>query len=148
MEVVEKDALHIDEFVREFLTKKICSQNEFNRGAGRLHFISRFLRSTYCITPFVSSISNTIYPLAASKIPFNLVLSVMERHQQMIFDDDNRTIKSPQLNSLLHDIFYAADKLSLLTEPLDWSKDPVLPAFDADRQASLLASYLASVFDP
>lgn len=62
MEVIEKDAVYIDEFFREFLAKKICSKNEFNRCAGKLHFISRFLRSTYSIMPLVVPILTKAIP--------------------------------------------------------------------------------------
>lgn len=92
----------------------------------------------------------TIWPsfplLSAHTIPFNLVLSVMERHQ--LICDDNRTIKSASVISLLHDIFYAADKLSLISKPLHWQEGHVASTFDADRKASLLSSFLATVFDP
>lgn len=70
----------------------------------------------------------------------------MERHQQI--SDDDRSIKSGQLTSLLHDIFYAADKLDLIAEPLNWQKEPATVTSDPDRQASRLTCFLASVFDP
>ena len=86
--------------------------------------------------------------LPAHTIPFNLVLSVMERHHQMIYDD-NRVIKLENLSSLLHDVFYAADKLSLIPkEPFQWQEDSATTPFDADSQSLLLTSFLATVFDP
>lgn len=146
MEVVDKDGLHVEEFFREFLAKRITSKNGFISCAGRLHFARRFLQSKpLSFDPVINS--NPPHLLTAQKIPFNLVLSVMERHQQLNCDD-NRTIKSPQLISLFHDIFYAAEKLSLIADPFQWQSNPVTTTFDPDHQASLLNSFLASVFDP
>lgn len=79
-------------------------------------------------------------------IPFNLVLSVMERHQQMI-SDDNRSITAEEMGNLLHDIYYAGDKLSLIAEPYEWQQDVTISGFDADYQGSLLASFINSVFE-
>lgn len=47
MEVIDKDVLHLEEFFREFLCKRITTKNDFNRFAGRLHFHRQFLQSTH-----------------------------------------------------------------------------------------------------
>lgn len=88
--------------------------------------------------------------LIAQKIPFNLVLSVIERHQYN--DHDAITIKGDQLTDLFHDIFYAANKLSLLGEPWDWATNEMLKEektqFNPDDKATQLGTLLWAIFDP
>lgn len=69
----------------------------------------------------------------------------MERHQQI--SDDDRSIKSSELTSLLHDILYASDKLNLIPDPFNWQEETQQSPFDADHQASLLTCFLGSVFE-
>lgn len=72
----------------------------------------------------------------------------MERHQ--IVSDDLRSLKSGQLESILHDLFYAAEKLNFIAEPLNWMADSPDKnySFDPERQAALLATLLFRIYDP
>lgn len=81
-------------------------------------------------------------------MPFNVVLSIMERHQINV--DDNRTLKSAELENILHDIFYFANKLDLISGPFHWSSHttPTKTPFDPERQGMLLANLLSKIYDP
>lgn len=64
-----------------------------------------------------------------------------------MISDDNRSLKSKDLENLLHDQFYAAEKLDLICDPLEWSvitKEP----FNAERQAKILATFLEQIYGP
>ncbi|XP_055713853.1 dystrobrevin beta [Phlebotomus papatasi] len=77
--------------------------------------------------------------LFTSKIPFHVVLSILERHQLGQIVDDAPVIKPGQLTSVLHDIFYANDKLKCFAEE---------KGFDVEEATGLLANFLWNIFDP
>ncbi|GAB0091892.1 uncharacterized protein DMENIID0001_067980 [Sergentomyia squamirostris] len=72
-------------------------------------------------------------------IPFHVVLSILERHQLGLIVDDSPVIKPVQLTSVLHDIFYANEKLKCFVDE---------KGFDVEEATSLLANFLWNVFDP
>ncbi|XP_059617073.1 dystrophin-1 [Phlebotomus argentipes] len=77
--------------------------------------------------------------LFTSNIPFHVVLSILERHQLGQSVDDAPVIKPGQLTSVLHDIFYANDKLKCFVDE---------KGFDVEEATGLLANFLWNVFDP
>uniref|UniRef100_A0A1B0CB43 ZZ-type domain-containing protein n=2 Tax=Lutzomyia longipalpis TaxID=7200 RepID=A0A1B0CB43_LUTLO len=77
--------------------------------------------------------------LFTHSIPYHVVLSILERHHLGPSVDDAPVIKPAQLTSLLHDIFYANDKLKCFTNEQN---------FDVEEATGLLANFLWNVFDP
>lgn len=104
---------------------------KFIQYVGKLHFLRIFLRTI--------------------DIPYNLVLSIMDRHQ-FLSTDDAPLIKAKQLLSLFYDVFYAANKLKFLRKPnavIDSEAvDEADDEFNADDQATILCTLLWNVFDP
>lgn len=70
----------------------------------------------------------------------------MERHNCT----DQEVIKGSQLTDLLHDIYYAANKLDFMVHPWNWSgNQPIVDfEFDPEEMASRLGSLLWMIFDP
>lgn len=75
-----------------------------------------------------------------------MVLSVMERHNCT----EQEMIKGDQLTDLLHDIYYAANKLDLIADPWQWDdkeRDGPEEELNPEEKAAQLASLLCKVYD-
>lgn len=83
---------------------------------------------------------NDFFPLkfAAVNIPYSFVTSVLN-HYGFNQSDNVPVLKAFQLTSLLHDIYFAADKCDYFAQSVD---------FNLDRCTAILANFFWSVFDP
>ncbi|XP_023306701.2 dystrobrevin beta isoform X1 [Lucilia cuprina] len=73
-----------------------------------------------------------------SNIPYKLVLAVMERHG--IRDGDVNLMVPPfQLTSLIHDVYYACEKLGHFTK---------LPLYSLESATAILSNFFWNIYDP
>uniref|UniRef100_A0A182XNF8 ZZ-type domain-containing protein n=1 Tax=Anopheles quadriannulatus TaxID=34691 RepID=A0A182XNF8_ANOQN len=89
------------------------------RCAGKLHALQKALHTSY--------------------IPFEMVHSILNRHQLNLIDSAP-SIKPGQLASVVHDVYFAAARMGYFDEL------PARPNLDA--ASALLAGFLWAVFDP
>lgn len=74
----------------------------------------------------------------ASDIPYKLILAVMDRHN--IKDGDMNLMVPPfQLTSLIHDIFYACEKLGHFTK---------VQSYSLESATAVLSNFFWNIFDP
>lgn len=74
----------------------------------------------------------------ASNIPYKLVLAVMERHG--ISDGDfNLMILPFQLTSLIHDVYYACEKLGHFSK---------LTSYSLESSTAILSNFFWNIYDP
>ncbi|XP_050067566.1 dystrotelin [Anopheles maculipalpis] len=89
------------------------------RCAGKLHALQKALNTSY--------------------IPFDMVHSILNRHQLNLIDSAP-SIKPSQLTSIVHDIYFAATRMGYFDEL------PIRPNLDAI--CAILAGFFWAVFDP
>lgn len=78
----------------------------------------------------------------ASKIPYKLVLAILERHGMPVSSgNSNLNLMVPpfQLTSLLHDIYFACEKLGHFTKTQN---------YQLDTATALLANFFWNIYDP
>lgn len=75
--------------------------------------------------------------LLANNIPYKLVLAVMDRHG--MHDDVNLMVPPFQLTSLIHDIFFACEKLGHFTKVFTYS---------LESATAILSNLFWNIFDP
>lgn len=77
------------------------------------------------------------YSPTASNIPYTLVLAVMERHG--IRDGDVNLMVPPfQLTSLIHDVYYACEKLGHFTK---------LASYTLESATAILSNFFWNIYD-
>ncbi|XP_030382387.1 dystrotelin [Scaptodrosophila lebanonensis] len=75
-----------------------------------------------------------------SKIPYKLVLAILERHGMPAGNGNLQLMVPPfQLTSLLHDIYFACEKLGHFSKACD---------YQLDTSTSLLANFFWNIYDP
>ncbi|XP_061389377.1 dystrophin-1 [Musca vetustissima] len=72
-----------------------------------------------------------------NNIPYKLVLAVMDRHG--MHDDVNLMVPPFQLTSLIHDIFFACEKLGHFTK---------VSAYSLESATAVLSNFFWNIFDP
>uniref|UniRef100_A0A1I8P1V8 ZZ-type domain-containing protein n=1 Tax=Stomoxys calcitrans TaxID=35570 RepID=A0A1I8P1V8_STOCA len=75
--------------------------------------------------------------LFTNNIPYKLVLAVMDRHG--IMDDVNLMVPPFQLTSLIHDIFFACEKLGHFTK---------MVSYGLESATAVLSNFFWNIFDP
>uniref|UniRef100_A0A1B0FAD2 ZZ-type domain-containing protein n=1 Tax=Glossina morsitans morsitans TaxID=37546 RepID=A0A1B0FAD2_GLOMM len=78
------------------------------------------------------------YASVANNIPYKLILAVMDRHG-ILEGDVNLMVPPFQLTSLIHDIYYACDKLGHFNEILDYT---------LESATNLVANFFWNIYDP
>uniref|UniRef100_A0A1A9WCB7 ZZ-type domain-containing protein n=1 Tax=Glossina brevipalpis TaxID=37001 RepID=A0A1A9WCB7_9MUSC len=73
-----------------------------------------------------------------NNVPYKLILAVMERHG-ILECDVNLMVPPFQLTSLIHDIYYACEKLGHFSDILDYS---------LESATTLLANFFWNIYDP
>ncbi|KAI9588860.1 uncharacterized protein LOC119644724 [Glossina fuscipes] len=73
-----------------------------------------------------------------NNIPYKLILAVMDRHG-ILEGDVNLMVPPFQLTSLIHDIYYACDKLGHFNEILDYT---------LESATNLLSNFFWNIYDP
>ncbi|XP_017155141.1 dystrotelin [Drosophila miranda] len=76
-----------------------------------------------------------------SKIPYKLVLAILERHGMPASSGSNLNLMVPpfQLTSLLHDIYFACEKLGHFTKT---------SSYTLETATALLANFFWNIYDP
>ncbi|XP_073832891.1 uncharacterized protein [Musca autumnalis] len=73
-----------------------------------------------------------------TNIPYKLVLAVMDRHG-LQHDDVNLMVPPFQLTSLIHDIFFACEKLGHFTK---------VSSYSLESATAVLSNFFWNIFDP
>ncbi|BFG02431.1 dystrophin [Drosophila madeirensis] len=123
-----------------------CSNNNNSGGGRNLSAIMEQLQVDYgkykytvyrCASKFVAlqKIFHT------SKIPYKLVLAILERHGMPASSGGNLNLMVPpfQLTSLLHDIYFACEKLGHFTKT---------SSYTLETATALLANFFWNIYDP
>lgn len=75
--------------------------------------------------------------IAAGKIPYKLVLAILDRHN--LSGGLELMVPPFQLTSLLHDVYFACEKLGHFNQDANYK---------LDRATGLLANFFWNVYDP
>lgn len=74
----------------------------------------------------------------ANNIPYKLILAVMDRHG--ICDEDLNLMVPPfQLTSLIHDVYFACEKLGHFSK---------LPSYTLGSATAVLSNFFWNIYDP
>lgn len=114
------------------------------------HDCDRIAYATYRVAAKVTALGRALH---TSQIPYSTITNIMERHR-LRHTDNAPLVRPDQLTALLHDIFYAADKMGLLNGSSESTATNTAPAnteaphaFSVDRAVETLSHLLWNVFD-
>lgn len=88
----------------------------------------------------INILDNNIFNFfPADSISYQSVMAILEHHRLINQNDNAPVIKPKQLTALIHDIFYAAEKLGNFKE--------FSTTFNLERSISTLSNFLWNIFD-
>jgi hypothetical protein len=102
----------------------------------KLYELQKALFSKY-IVRFIPGFHKSLLLFLAQNIPFDLVKQILKRHR-LAETDDSPLLRPTEVTALIHDIFFAAERMNLFVE---------FQEFDLKSAVSVVSNLIWNCFD-